>query len=411
MQAGAMEPLMPRDGELDALAVQVVQASSRLAGMAHPRTARAIAVMLRNVNSYYSNLIEGHRTTLSEIEAGLREDPSPNEKLQKLRALHRAHVRAQSAAEQRMDALELADVAAPESLRDIHRDVFTGVDEEFLVQKNADGSVSARVAPGEFRSNAVTVGRFTPPPWEEIPTLLRRFHAGYALRGMPLPRRVIAAAASHHRLLWIHPFLEGNGRVARIFTEMYLRQAGLDGPGLWSMSRGLARGQGRYKQLLALADAPRAGDYDGRGALSDKALGDFCRYFLGVALDQVEFMGRALGLDAARKNIGFYCRLRNEGALEGRRPLPPESARVLLHAFTYGIVEKGDVAQIIGASDRKARDVAKALQAEGLLATSGNKAPYTLGLPMHFVEHLFPALCGKDAFAQTRTDADQDLRP
>jgi Fic family protein len=50
--------------------------------------------------------------------------------------------------------------------------------------------------------------------------------------------RLVAIAASHHRLLWIHPFSEGNGRVARLLSHALLRRAGVGSP-LWSVARGL----------------------------------------------------------------------------------------------------------------------------------------------------------------------------
>src|SRR3546814_20128542 len=39
-----------------------------------------------------------------------------------------------------------------------------------------------------------------------------------------------------------------------------------------------------------LCDAPRQGDLDGRGNLSEKALAEFVEFFLNVCIDQVAFM-------------------------------------------------------------------------------------------------------------------------
>jgi hypothetical protein len=65
------------------------------------------------------------------------------------------------------------------------------------------------------------------------------------------PGSLVAAAAAHHRLAWIHPFL----------------------------------------------DEKRMSDYDGRGYLSWRYLGEFCQFFLGTATDQVEFiLAHRLGL-------------------------------------------------------------------------------------------------------------------
>lgn len=102
-------------------------------------------------------------------------------------------------------------------------------------------------------------------------------------------RKVIAIAAAHHRLLWIHPFLDGNGRVARLMAHAMFRRLGI-GSGLWAVSRGLARNSTEYKSLLMAADRSRENDYDGRGNLSEPALAAFCEFFLRVSLDQIRFM-------------------------------------------------------------------------------------------------------------------------
>ena len=67
---------------------------------------------------------------------------------------------------------------------------------------------------------------------------------------------VLSTAAAHHRLLWIHPFLDGNGRVARLISYAVLREA-LDTGGISSVARGLARSEAAYKAHLIACDLPR----------------------------------------------------------------------------------------------------------------------------------------------------------
>lgn len=78
---------------------------------------------------------------------------------------------------------------------------------------------------------------------------------------------MVAVAAAHHRLAWIHPFPDGNGRVAQLHSHVLLQSMGLTN-GVWSPLRGLARTQKDYYLRLAQADMPRHGDLDGRGNLS-----------------------------------------------------------------------------------------------------------------------------------------------
>ena len=92
-------------------------------------------------------------------------------------------------------------------------------------------------------------------------------------------------------MLWVHPFLDGNGRVARLMSYAMLRQT-LNTSGLWSIARGLARNEAAYKKHLQACDEPRRGDRDGRGSLSESALANFIEFFLTICIDQNRIHGR-----------------------------------------------------------------------------------------------------------------------
>lgn len=399
--ATRMEPMLPAQREdLENLAVSVYKASAKLSGqsLSEP-TVKSLKILLRDVNSYYSNLIEGVRTTLADIKQGLRQ-VSVDAKTRRLQLLHKQNILAQNQIE--AECLQNAsNVTTLEFICRLHLLLFEGLPEEFLIQRTDNGSREACMVPGQLRSENVTVGGYMPPDAGDLHHLLARFGEVYALDKLSATTRLVAAAASHHRLLWIHPFLEGNGRVARLFTDAYLKCAGLDGYGLWTLSRGLARDQQRYKEYLAKADVPRQGDYDGRGALTERGLRNFCRYMLETALDQAAFMNKLLAVDAVPRNIVHYCRLRSEGNLAGQGPLPKHAAKILIHVFTFGTLGKGEVHDLIGTSDKTARGVVKILEAEGLLENESRNAPYTIGFPARAVEFIFPGLCDPGAFSES----------
>lgn len=81
---------------------------------------------------------------------------------------------------------------------------------------------------------------------------------------------------------------------------------GLEGGGLWTLSRGLARQRPRYYDHLQTADAGRRNDLDGRGNLTDAGLAAFCQFFLETVLDQIQFMSGLLGLSALRTRVERY---------------------------------------------------------------------------------------------------------
>lgn len=213
-----------------------------------------------------------------------------------------------------------------------------------------------------------------------------RFEQAYAPGRLTKPRQVIAAAAAHHRLLWIHPFLDGNGRVTRLMSHAMLLDLGV-GSALWSISRGLARRSMEYKRLLMAADESHKGDQDGRGALSRSALTDFCRFFLESCLDQVRYMCELLEPSELQRRMQLY--VRDE---EDAERLPKRSFTVLREALLSGELDRGRVPALIDASERTARRLVSALLGRGLLVSESHRAPLRLGFPVDIVERWFPRL-------------------
>ena len=115
------------------------------------------------------------------------------------------------------------------------------------------------------------VGRHVPPSSDRVADFMAYFESRYRLEPLGRASRILAIPAAHHRFNYIHPFPDGNGRVSRLMSHAMAHDAGIGAHGLWSISRGLARGlrsRTDYKQMMDLADTPRQGDLDGRGNLS-----------------------------------------------------------------------------------------------------------------------------------------------
>jgi Fic family protein len=215
---------------------------------------------------------------------------------------------------------------------------------------------------------------------------MRYFEERYRFAHMGKAGRIIAMAAAHHRLSYIHPFPDGNGRVGRLMSHAMAHAAGIGAHGLWSISRGLARGiesRGEYKRMMDHADMPRQGDLDGRGNLSQRALVDFVLWFLKVALDQVQFMSGLFELDTLARRFRSFV---DSSALR------PEATRLLEEALIRGELERGQVARITGLSERTARRVLGEVIAIGLLASDTPKGAVSLRFPVDALEILFPRL-------------------
>lgn len=366
------EPLFPaKTGELEDIAREVVAASARLEGRLAPVVLDEIKKLLRVINSYYSNLIEGHSTHPIDVERAMRNDYSSDQDKRDLQLESLIHIEVQEKIAARLIEAPDENVVSANFLRWIHGEFYEKMPERLRYVKG-EGGEKAFVEAGRLRSRFVAVGSHVAPAHESLDAFLARFEEAYNPARMHGLRPLIALAAAHHRLMWIHPFLDGNGRVARLFTDAYFMKIKLGGYGLWNVSRGLARRRDDYKSYLAAADFHREGDLDGRGNLSDRTLTEFCRFFLEICLDQAEYMNNLLSLNNFLERLEKYVALRNAGLITGNKgePLPalhPRVAAVLKALAIGGEMPRGEVFQIIEMSERKGRNILKELLEEGFI--------------------------------------------
>ncbi len=383
-----MEPLFPSDkgSSLTDLAIEVVRSSAALSTALHPITRQAVTELVRSMNSYYSNLIEGHNTHPVDIERALANDYSHDPAKRAMQIESAAHIDVQRLIENRLRERPDENICAQDFLCWVHSEFYARLPEEFCHVQNPDGTTSL-VIPGELRQNEVTVGRHIAPTYETLPNFLSRFQSTYSTSKLNAIDKVIAAAASHHRLAWIHPFLDGNGRVTRLLTHAYLIRSQTDGHGLWTISRGFARNRSGYLSALAAADEHRQGDMDGRGNLSNHGLVSFCTFFLHTALDQINFMTELLDLDGLQKRIaGYVQRQVSFGELS------PEAAHLLREALLRGEIPRGEAARITGRPERTARRILKSLLEKKLIVADTEKGPVRLALPARVAGYYFPRL-------------------
>ncbi len=216
-----------------------------------------------------------------------------------------------------------------------------------------------------------------------MPDFFAKFESAYRSENLSRVRQVIAIAAAHHRFVWIHPFYDVNGRVARLMSHASLKRLGI-GSALWSVSRGLARNVDRYKSLLMGADQP---EKRGASTLSTEGLVNFCQFFLDVCLDQIEFMGSVLAPSELARRMEIYT----EDEVRANR-LPKGSFPLLREALLAGEFERGSAPSITGYKERMARNVLSKLLELGLLTSASPKAPVRLGFPVAVIERWFPSL-------------------
>ena len=379
------EPLMPRESEakkagLPALAGDVAARALALKGRLHPATEARLAELLRSVYSYYSNRIEGQHTHPHDIEQALKQSYSKEPDKARRQRVAIAHIEAQKEMEGWLGHEEL-DVYAPAFLARLHEAFYRRL-------KSDEGKTDEgeRIVPGAWRDKDVKVGRHVPPAHKSVAAFLQRAHEFYG-DAKGLDGRLIACACAHHRLAWVHPFLDGNGRVMRLHSQAVLLNIGI-GSGLWAVSRGFARNVETYYARLGDADSARRGDLDGRGNLSEAGLISFAKYFLETCLDQVTFMGEMLSLDNLRARLRGYLILRSQHD----KSIRTEAELPLYHLFLAGEVTRGEFKQMTGLASRTADTLLAALLKAKLVESETPKGALRFGLPMDALGYYFPRL-------------------
>jgi Fic family protein len=384
---GAMEPLSisessPRRSLLADLALELVAKSEGFRRSLPLAMVSGLADLVRSMNCYYSNLIEGHDTHPIDIERALAEDFSASPEKRNLQLEARAHIHVQRWLDE--GGLSGGSAMTANGIREIHRRFYALMPEDLTWVENPQTKERARVKGGEWRDQDVQVGQLVAISPGAVPRFLNRFEAHYTKQGKL--ETVISAAAAHHRLAWIHPFLDGNGRVMRLMSHALMLDA-VGSAGLWSVARGLARNAPRYKALLAACDLPRRNDLDGRGTLSEESLITFTGFFLQICLDQVQFM------ESLMKPEELQARVRVWAEEEMRLRRLPVGSGIILDALLYrGELPRGELPALLGVAERQAGRVTAALLASGAVTSHINRAPLRLAFPAHLAGRWMPGL-------------------
>jgi len=381
-----MEPLLVSEGSrhraaLTDLAVELAAKSAGFRRSLPDGVLTALANLVRAMNCYYSNLIEGHDTHPVDIERALKNDYSADTKKRNLQLEAKAHITVQKWID---DGGLMGRAATAEGLCEIHRRFSELLPEDLLWAEDPESGEKIKVIPGALRRRDVKVGLHIPVSPGAVPRFLKRFESVYAKLGKT--DSILAAAGAHHRLLWIHPFLDGNGRVARLMSYAMLLET-MDTGGIWSIARGLARGESAYKAHLMACDATRRNDLDGRGHLSEEALSEFIRFFLSTCIDQVDFMEGLVEPGRLRDRILIWT----EEEIRADA-LPPKSGAVLEAVLYRGELPRGEVTRLLGTSERQARRVTSALIEREVLVSESTRAPLRLAFPANLASRWMPGL-------------------
>lgn len=366
--------------------------ATRLETMMPLPTRAALSSLLRVTNCFYSNLIEGHRTYPGDIDLAMRKAKQPDRPKETRTLVEEAlaHIQVQEEIDAHRVHGEDRDPTAKETLCWIHHGFINRLPDDLRWAKGSQRK--QRVLPGRLRTEHVAVGRHDPPAATHLDGFLDRFHIEYRDHTAPTAEGIARVAAAHHRILWIHPFLDGNGRVARLMTDWMLSRCGLDAGGIWRISRGFAHTLSTYRSLLEEADQQRRNDLDGRGNLTQRGLDAWCDYVVATAADQMSFVQGCLQ-DSSKTSL--LDRLHSWV----KRTLPTSTkpfqvALLLERTIRLGEVRRVTGLEILGGHPRHGRRILDLLAAMRVMSVHDDRL--LPAIPISLAPVIFPALFPHD---------------
>jgi Fic family protein len=189
-------------------------------------------------STHFSTQIEGNRLTLPEVKAALKGAKFPGRERDETEV--RNHFRAFAHMEL------LADQQSPlkeKEIQQLHGLVMTGRNKlsAYRQQQNViKDSASGKIV-------------YLPPEAPDVPVLMAELvsfvNRAISKNALPVP---IIAGLAHYQFATIHPYLDGNGRTARLLTTLILRRAGYGLDGIYSLDEHYAKNLRAYYTALSI---------------------------------------------------------------------------------------------------------------------------------------------------------------
>ena len=167
----------------------------------HPKTAANLADLVRLMNCYYSNLIEGHHIRPRDIERAMAGDLDVNEQRRNLQREAVAHIRVQAEIDRLVAEGALPEPASRDFLCWLHREFYADAPVDLL--RVGMGNRQFLLVPGAWRSQPDhdnAVGRHLPPSSQCVGDFMAHFEDCYRFGPPGAAARIVVIAAAHHRL-------------------------------------------------------------------------------------------------------------------------------------------------------------------------------------------------------------------
>ncbi len=298
----------------------------------------------RLVSTHYSTQIEGNRLTQEQVqEVVLQGGTFPNRERdeQEVRNYYRA-----------LDYVDTL-LASPGELTEAHVQTLHG-----LVMNGKNKPTPYRDGQNVIRDSASGGIVYMPPEAKDVLELMTELVAWIksqrTTNKLPVP---IMAGLVHYQFATVHPYYDGNGRTARLLTNLLLHKAGYGLKGIYSLEEYYARNLGVYYEALSVG--PSHNYYTGR---VEADLSGWNEYFcLGMA-DAFSTV-RAKAAEAAKRS--------RPDQTEQLRRLDARQRQILILFETDAYVTTKQIAEHLGIHRRTALNLCNQWLKDGFFIQYG----------------------------------------
>jgi len=209
---------------------------------------------------------------------------------------------------------------------------------------------------GEYRQEAVTVGGVhAPPDHRQVPGLMAQLVEW--LRNGECPHPLIRAGLTHLNVVSIHPWLNGNGRTARVAGSLMLMRCGIGAPELLNVESDIRADPHRYARVLQTTHGPTYQP-------EQHSATEWLEYFAEICANRLEVQNRISA--AVQADIGLLVMELRDSPSSAEWPF-------ILLAARLAPIRTAIMARMLGRSSSRVRAMVAAMTAEGWLMAAGER--------------------------------------
>ncbi|TAF44672.1 MAG: Fic family protein [Sphingobacteriales bacterium] len=350
-----------------------------LGGSTHPKVFFQLKHIFHTLESIGSARIEGNNTTIAAyIETKLTEITKVSPSIKEIQNIEKAMAFVEE---------NVKDYPINKAfLSEMHKMIVYGL----LPPPNGEGDTT----PGEYRKVNLKINKSThrPPDWLKVDDYMKELIDFVNSEDSP-KYDLLKVAIAHHRLVWIHPFGNGNGRTVRLFTYAMLVKTGFN------------VNVGRIINPTAVFCSNR-NDYYANLSEADKGTNEgiitWVEYVLRGLKEEIEKIDRLLDYNFLKKEILIPT---INHSLD-RKHITDVEAKILKKAIDLQIVQAADIKEFFrGKADAEvSRQIKKLIDKKMLMPEKEGTRKYVLRFNNNYLFRSVVKSLGEKGFLPVRDE-------